>query len=256
MNIVKTKNVKIEKPILIEGLPGIGNVGKIAVDFMIENLKAEKIYEIHSNKYPHAVFVNEKNLIEAPRIDIYYKKIGKKDLMFLVGDIQPIDEEACYTFCNELLDLFKNLKGEEIITLGGIGLQRIPENPQVYCTGNSKKIIQKYKTQRLNQNIYGVVGPIIGVTGLLVGLSMRKKIPAIALLAETLGHPTYLGIKGAREILELLNEKLKLGLDLKQLDEEITEIEKEIKTKTKQMSLLHKSKKVRNIGLHETNYIG
>lgn len=256
MNIIKTKDVKMEKPILIEGLPGIGNVGKIAVDFMIENLKAKKIYEIYSNKYPHAVFVNEKNLIETPRIDIYHKKVGEKDILFLVGDIQPIDEEACYTFCNELLDLFKNLKGEEIITLGGIGLQRIPENPQVYCTGNSKKIIQKYKTKRLNQNIYGVVGPIIGVTGLLVGLSTRKKIPAIALLAETLGHPTYLGIKGAREILELLNEKLKLKLDLKRLDEEITEIEREIKTKTKQMGLLQKRKRSRSLGLEETNYIG
>ena len=29
---------KLKKPILIVGLPGIGNVGKIAVDFLIEEL--------------------------------------------------------------------------------------------------------------------------------------------------------------------------------------------------------------------------
>ena len=28
-------NLKFNKPILIEGLPGMGNVGKIAIDFMI-----------------------------------------------------------------------------------------------------------------------------------------------------------------------------------------------------------------------------
>ena len=47
---------KLNKPILIEGLPGIGNVGKIAVDFLIEELKAKKIYSFFSYKFPHSVF--------------------------------------------------------------------------------------------------------------------------------------------------------------------------------------------------------
>ena len=34
---------KLRDAILIEGLPGIGNVGKLAVDFLIEELKAKKI---------------------------------------------------------------------------------------------------------------------------------------------------------------------------------------------------------------------
>ena len=36
--------IEIKNPILIAGLPGIGNVGKIAVDFLIEEMKAKKIY--------------------------------------------------------------------------------------------------------------------------------------------------------------------------------------------------------------------
>ena len=35
---------RLNKPVFIEGLPGIGNVGKIAVDFLIEELGAKKIY--------------------------------------------------------------------------------------------------------------------------------------------------------------------------------------------------------------------
>src|SRR3989344_5591518 len=39
-----TKEAKLlptlHNPLLIEGLPGIGNVGKIAVDFLVEELKA------------------------------------------------------------------------------------------------------------------------------------------------------------------------------------------------------------------------
>ena len=134
--------------------------------------------------------------------------------------------------------------------MGGIGLQRIPEKPVVYCTSNHKNIVKKYKHANLNNDIYGVVGPIIGVSGLLIGLAKQRNIQAMALLAETFGHPTYLGIKVAREILKILNKKLSLGLELKELDKEITTIEKEIKTKTKQLGMLQKKSNT------DVSYIG
>ena len=35
-----SKLPKLDDPIFIEGLPGIGNVGKLAVDFIVEEVKA------------------------------------------------------------------------------------------------------------------------------------------------------------------------------------------------------------------------
>ena len=43
-------------PILIEGLPGIGQVGKLVAEYMIHMLKAEKIGEIHSIYFPPRCF--------------------------------------------------------------------------------------------------------------------------------------------------------------------------------------------------------
>ena len=126
---------KLNKPLLIEGLPGIGNVGKVAVDFLVEELKAKKLYSFFSHKFPHSVFVGMDNLVEMPKIEMYYKQgVGKqtRDLLLLVGDIQPIDEESCYTFSDEILTLAKHYQVSEIITTGGIGLQHVPENPKLY----------------------------------------------------------------------------------------------------------------------------
>jgi len=102
------KKPKLNDPILIEGLPGIGNVGKVAVDFLIDELKAKKLYEITSHSFPHSVFVNENNLVELPRIEIFYKKFDgkKRDLMLLGGDVQPTDEVSSYQFSEKILDLF------------------------------------------------------------------------------------------------------------------------------------------------------
>ena len=221
------KKPKLNNPILVEGLPGIGNVGKVAVDFLIDELKAKKLYEITSHTFPHSVFVNEDNLVELPMIEVFYKKFdGKKqDLILLSGDVQPVDEVSSYEFSERVLDMTEQFKGKEIITLGGIGLAEVPKKPKVYCTGSTKKIIQKYKNGMVNDKLYGVVGPIVGVSGLLVGLAKKRNMEGISFLAETYGHPMFLGIKGAIEILKVLDNKLNLKISMKRLNKEIKGIE-------------------------------
>lgn len=239
--------IDLKEPILIEGLPGIGNVGKIAMDFLIENLKAKKIIDIYSNYFPHSVFINEKNLIDVPCISIYHANVNKQDYLLLSGDVQPVDEPSCYEFCELILELFKGYNGKEIITLGGIGLQKIPKKPKVYITGTNKNLIKTFP--HVNEKIFSVVGPIIGVTGVLLGVAQRKKLSAASLLAQTFAHPAYLGIKGAKEILNVLNEKYRLKLKLEMLTDEIDEMEKELLMRTK--SIQEASEKT-----NEPNYFG
>ena len=257
----KVKNLPVLKdPILIEGLPGIGNVGKVAVDFIIEELGAKRLYEFFSYSFPHSVFINEENLVELPTITLYYKKFNerKNDLLLLAGDIQPIDEESCYRFTEKMLDILEQFKGSQVVTLGGIGLQNVPKTPKVYCTGNSKKIVKEYMINKTSDKLYGIVGPIVGVSGLLPGLAKKRDIAGVSLLAETFGHPMYLGVKGAKEILKVLDKKHGLELDLKELDNEIKDIESEMLKRTKDFSDMSKQNAISKMhrGDKEVNYIG
>jgi len=259
INLIRRKP-KLKNPILIEGLPGIGNVGKIAADFIIDDIKAKKLYEIFSSSFPHSVFVNEKNLVELPSISIYHKKTKDHDLLILAGDIQPMEEESCYTFCDKILDIAEDFKCKEILTLGGIGLNHEPKKPKVYCTGSSQNAIKNFKNGfKINEKLYGVVGPIIGVSGLLVGLAKKRNLNAVSLLAETSAHPMHIGIKGAKEIIEILNKKYSIGIDLKDLTKEIDLIEKDVK-RTEQLGEVSKMSSLKKIGnqmgREPTDYIG
>lgn len=251
---------ELKNTILVEGMPGIGNVGKVAVDFIIDELKAKKLGEVFSYTLPHSVFVNEKNLVELPSIELYYVERNRKpDLLLLTGDVQPIDEVSTYEFTEKILDVCEQFKVKEIIALGGIGLPAEPKVPAIYCTGNDKKLIESYKKgTKINSSLYGVVGPIVGVSGLLLGLSKKRKLPAIGMLAETYGHPMYLGIMGAREILKVLNKKLQLKLDINQLDREIKEIEAEMIKRTEDLSNVSKKTALNRLKgkINEVNYIG
>ncbi len=216
------KKIKSGKSILIEGLPGMGNVGKIAIDFIIDDLKAEKIYDIVSPKLPHCVFINEENIVELPSISMYHKKLKNKSIFLISGDTQPLDETSCHEFCNEVLSFCKKNSCEEIITLGGVGLQKEPPKPKIYLSSNTKNMLTKYNTSK---KLNSIVGPIVGVSGLLVGLADNAKIPAVNIMAETFGHPNYMGVRGAKEILYVLEKKLNLGLNLKRLNKEANELQ-------------------------------
>jgi hypothetical protein len=252
------KKPSLKNPILVEGLPGIGNVGKIAVDFIIENIGAKKIAEFHSYSFPHSVFVNEDNIVELPSIEVYAKqfKNRKNDVLLLAGDVQPIDEQSCYQFSDAVLDMAQELGCQEIVTLGGIALKQVPKEPQVLLTGNNKKIIRQYQLQtKLSNKLYGIVGPIVGVSGVLLGLAGRRKISAVSLLAETYGHPLYLGIGGARALIKTLNTKLALKLNIKKLDKDLTELEQEISDNPESGTITRKSlAKLRKP--KDTSYIG
>ncbi len=230
---------KLDRPLFIEGLPGIGNVGKIAVDFLVDEFKAVKLYSFFCTKFPHSVFVNDQNLVEMPKIELYYKKFngeGTRDLLLLTGDIQPIDEESCFTFCEEILTIAKQFNCSEVITTGGIGMQHVPDKPRVYCTSNDAALLKEYAQPGLGveKTIFGVVGPIIGVSGVLIGLGRKRGVKGVALLAETFGHPMYLGIKGAQEMLRVLEGKYHLGISLQKMGKEIIRLEQELMKKTKE----------------------
>lgn len=235
--LTKTKP-KLTNPLLIEGLPGIGNVGKVAVDFMIDEVKAKPLYSFFSYKFPHSVFVNQKNLVELPRLELYYKKGKKRDYLFLTGDIQPIDETSVYTFCEAVLLIAKEHGCQEIITTGGIGLQHVPEKPKVYATATSTEQLEAYtqKQLKVQKDIFGVVGPIVGVSGVLLGIAQRHEIEGVALLAETFAHPMFLGMKGAKEILRVIEKKQKLGISIDKLTKEAAQIEQELLQKTNELA--------------------
>lgn len=249
---------RIKEAVLVEGLPGIGNVGKVAVDFLIEELKAKKFLEFFSYSLPHSVFVNENNLVELPSIALYHKKVNGKDIVLLAGDAQPIDERASYEFSEFVIDTIRGLGCREIVTLGGIGLPTVPSMPKVYCTGNCPEIVKKYtEGVSVRKKLYGIVGPVVGVSGLLLGLSKRKNIKAASLLAETYGHPMYLGLRGARELVKVLDKKLGLSIDIKGLDKEISEIEAEINRKsTGKKPTKSTIKKIQEKLGKEVSYIG
>jgi len=120
-------------------------------------------------------------------------------------------------------------------------LQKIPKTPKVFITGTDKDFIKQFKG--VFSNIYGVVGPIMGVSGVTLGIAKIKKIPSACLLAQTFGHPAYIGVKGSREILKILDNRFKLNLEIARLSSEIEELEEDLHKRVKMVAEMSSKRK-------------
>lgn len=220
---------KFNNPILVEGLPGIGNVGKIAVDFLVDTLKPDLLYKIHSHSFPHSVFLNDKNQVELPSVNILNYSSPARDIMFLAGDVQPINERESYAFCEKMLDFVGELGCNEIITLGGIGLPTEVKAPAIFGAVTDAETLKKYKRYSgIKFTTSERVDAIVGASGLLLGLARLRGMRGVSLLTETYANQYHFGFLEAKTVLYELKKILALkNLDLSPLEKEIQNANRE-----------------------------
>jgi len=221
-----TEKPKLKDPILVEGLPGVGNVGKLAAEHMIDELKAKKFGTLISKFFPPQVLVKDDGTIRLVSNDFYYlkRKDKKRDLILLVGDYQGLTPEGQYELSWEVLDIIEQLGVKRIFTLGGYGIGKMVEEPRVLGAATNKKFVEEMKK-------HGVVfqqgepgSGIVGASGLLLGLGVMRNIEACCLMGETSGY--FVDPKSARKVLEALCSALEVKIEFSALEDKAAQIDK------------------------------
>ncbi len=226
--IISKEAGQLKNPILIEGLPGIGLVGKLAAEHMIKELKAEKIAELYSPHFPHQVLMLRKGIVRMLKNKFYLWRNpdpNGSDLIILIGDVQAITSEAQFEVCGTMIDYFKKLGGKTIYTLGGYGTGKVVEKPRVFGSATHKDMLKEYEQHGV---IFGeATGSIIGAAGLLLGLGKLHGIRGVCLMGET--HGGYVDAKSAQSVLEMLSKILGVQMDLAKLQHRAKESERFMK---------------------------
>ncbi len=225
--IFTAKAPKLKNPILIEGLPGIGYIGRNAVGYLLDELKAVKFAEIHSHHFPFVVLLDPKKngQITPIKNEFYYVKGKARDIVILIGDAQSITPEGHYQVVDKILDVSEKLGVKEMITLGGFATGVLSEQkPKVFGAGIDLKLMNAFEKLGVvfkNTNI----GQIIGASGLLISIGYQRKINGVCLMGETSGM-LLSDPKSTESVLEVITKYLGIKIDMTKLDAKIKEIEK------------------------------
>ena len=215
--------VDAKNPVLVEGLPGLGLVGKIAIRYVIKQLKTKKFAYLYSPHFPYFVLVNKKGSVRLLRGSFYFWKNpkGQNDLIFFTGDSQSQTIEGQYEIADKMLEFAKNHNVKTIVTIGGYRVET-EAKPKVFVAGTSPEILAKAVSA--GAVVSGSGSPIVGTAGLILGLARFKKIEALCLLGETRGYlPDPMA---ASSVLEVIKSAFNFDLDMTGLSDDIAKAEK------------------------------
>ncbi len=224
--LVEPESIKLKNPVLVEGLPGIGHVGKLVAEHLIKELKAEKIIEIYSPHFPPQVIVNEDGTVSMVRNEIYIWKSDSNspDLLILVGDYQSVTNEGHYELTGTYIELAKRFGVKRIYTLGGYGIGKFVEEPFVLGAANSPDLVKEMVSYGVEFRNSEPGGGIIGASGLLLGFAEREGIEAVCLMGVTSGY--MVDPKSAQAVLKVLMKALNLEVGMEELERRAEEMEK------------------------------
>ncbi|MFA4861805.1 proteasome assembly chaperone family protein [Methanoregula sp.] len=220
------KDQKPVDPLFIEGLPGIGQVGKLVAEYMIHMLGAEKIGEIHSIYLPPQVILDETGLARLARNELFLFRGEGKDLIFLVGDHQSTSNEGHYLLADAYCDIAVELKAKRIYTLGGFGVGHLVNEPRVLGAMNRAELRPELEAAGVRFDREEPGGGIIGAAGLMLGMSAERGIDAVCLMGETSGY--LVDPMAAASVLAILSKLIGVPVDLTRLNERASEMEKVI----------------------------
>jgi uncharacterized protein (TIGR00162 family) len=211
-------------PLLVEGLPGIGQVGKLVAEYMIHMLGAEKIGEIHSIYLPPQVILEENGIARLPRNEIYLYKAPDRHILFLVGDFQSTSNEGHYLLSDAYLDIAQELGVKRIYTLGGFGVGHLVNGPRVLGAVNREELRAEIEAAGVSFERDEPGGGIIGAAGLLLGLGGIRGIDAVCLMGETSGY--LVDPMSAANVLAVLSRLIGVAVDPTQLNDRAAEMER------------------------------
>ena len=210
-------------PVIIEGLPGIGHVGKLVTEHMIRELGAVKIAEITSIYFPPQVIIEENGVVRLCNNELYRYSGEKGCFLFLIGDFQSASNEGHYLLSQVYVDIAHELGVKRIYTIGGYGVGHFIDTPRVITAVNKEDLVQ------IVTDAGGVFGDgepgggIIGAAGLMLGLGAPLGIEGICLMGETSGY--LVDPKSAALVLDVLTKLLGITIDPSNLTDRAGEME-------------------------------
>ena len=219
----RTPEDGIRAPILIEGLPGIGHVGKLVAEHLIRELGAEKIAEIESIFFPPQVIIDEQGTVRLANNEIYFYEGEHHRFLFLVGDYQATSAEGHYLLADAYLDIAEACGVERIYTLGGYGVGHLVEEARVLGAVNQPGLKDMVEAAGAMVSRDDPGGGIVGAAGLLLGLGLSRGMEGVCLMGETSGY--LVDPRSAASLLRVLSGLLEIEIDPTLLEQRAEEME-------------------------------
>ncbi|QCC48572.1 proteasome assembly chaperone family protein [Halobellus limi] len=222
----------LREPALVEGLPGVGHVGKLAAEHLLEEFDSELVARVYADEFPPQVGIDDDGVASLACAEFHAVDAGERDLLVLTGDHQAQSHSGHYHITDTFLDVAESYDVGEVYALGGVPTGELVEEPDVLGAVADAEEIETLEDAGVEFREGEPAGGIVGVSGLLLGLGGRRGLPAACLMGETSGY--LVDPSSAQAVLEVLEEVVGFEVGYDSLEERAEEM-KEVAEKIQEM---------------------
>ncbi len=220
----------LEDPVLVEGLPGVGHVGKLAAEHLLEEFESQLVRRVYADEFPPQVTMDDDGVASLASAEFHAVKAetgedgqSGTDLLILAGDHQAQSNAGHYQITDAFLDIAEEFGVERVFALGGVPTGELIDEPSVLGAISEKSLREPMEDAGVEFREDEPAGGIVGVSGLLLGLGGRRGFDATCLMGETSGY--LVDPKSAQAVLEILQEVLAFDVGYESLEERAEELE-------------------------------
>ena len=196
---------------LIEAVPGVGNVGKIVIDGLVEKHPSRTLgWIIHPDFPPHAR-LDEEGLIRPPRLELKSIIIPNGEtLVGITGLMQPMTAAGQFEVSETILGLALDSAAPRLLVLAGLASGPEERSIHVICAN------AKYRTELESGDISvsrdQPNSGMIGIAGMVLSLSAIKGVNAAGIIADTVG--TSCDVLAADRMAKWIEQAFDIPLEL------------------------------------------
>jgi len=212
------RKMDLKSPKFIVGFPTVGLVGSISLAYLVSNLDFEFVGTVRSSKFAPVVAIHNHRPLPPLRI-----LASEKYNMVAILSEMSIPMNLSQSVSDAIMTLYKDMKGELMIVLGGISLGEKKDG--IYYIPSTESVRAFCETKKVGESIKE--GATTGVTALLMMETSMKGIDAITLLAEA--NADFSDPKASSNVLKSLSKLIDLPIKTADLDREAKEMSQNIK---------------------------
>jgi uncharacterized protein len=229
------KHLKLDRAMVVIGFPSIGLVSSIATNFIVKQMKLEKVAAIISDDFPPYSIVHEGNIIPPMRIHAGSRICDEKGekcehLVVITSEFMP-SPNLLRPVVDLIIEWGRKNDANTILTLEGMNMGDNPEQKEILAVATGercKSMLSTYGLKELNE------GMVSGLSGVMLSEGDRLNQDVICLLGPA--RADYPDARGAARLLEQVAKMLpELKLDPEPLFKEAEAVERELRSNLERM---------------------
>ena len=232
---IKMQKKNLDGYTFIEGFPGAGLVGPMAINYLVEKLGMENIGYLESDRFPPLISIHDDVPMHPVRIYIS----EKLKLVTIFAEF-AIPIEMTFELSNAVYsDIIKKGGVDRVVSISGIPTQQEEVPKDVFGVASSKKLVKDV----IEKNGLKPIGDgmATGVNALILGMAMNDNMDDINILVPI--NPALIDPEYAVLAIKSMNSILGVDIDTAELDKEAKLVESKVKDIMKKTKETHETYK-------------